>query len=298
MGLLEPDAEDEPHLAPDEEVDFATKELGEPEAVFRAGGRWGRVKVIVGVLLVAYGLVANYLWWVHGPARFGHWEFHFLFGPPILGGGLLWFIYRHRGLRIALFPTGMLRITPNEVESYPWDAIETVRLRADAAEPQYLWSSEGELTACWLPLTVPMIQVWNAWFEIEGAHVPKTRFTPAVADYPDLAERVQCGTFAVLWPRVLEALNKGEPFAFGELSATAEGLRQGGKLLPWSEVKEITVAHKMVTFKKAGSWRTWWLKEISQIPNLHLLFGLLAVMGPKKAEGSEEPEENQETAVS
>lgn len=296
MGLLEPDAE-EPPLAPDEEVDLAAKELGEPQAVFRAGGRWARVKVIVGVLFVAYGLVVNYLWWVHGPARFGHLEFHFLVAPPVIGGALLWFIYRHRGLRIAVFPTGMLRITPDEVESYPWDAVAVVRLRADSAEPQFLWSADGQLTACWLPVTVPMVQVWNAWFEVERADGTKTRFTPAVADYLQLAEMVQCGTFAVLWPKLLATLGRGEFVAFGDLAATAEGLRQGGKLLLWSEIKEVTVAHKMVTFKKAGSWRTWWIKEISQVPNLHVLFGLLAVMGPKKAEPSEEPEGNQETPV-
>lgn len=284
MGLLQPDQAEEPELSPDEEADLAARELGEPLATFRAGGRRAKLKGIVGIALVFYGIVANYFWWVHGPARFGHIEFHLLIAPPILGGGLLGFLYRNRGLRILVFPTGLLRLKPEEVESFPWDTVTTVRLKTDAGEPVIERTEKGDIKNCWLPVTVPMIQVWNAWFEIERTDSVKTRFTPAVAEYPELANMVQTGTFAVMWPNLLVEFEKGGSFYFGDLSVSRGGLHQGGKSLAWSEVKEVTVAHKMVQIKKVGSWRTWWIKEISQVPNVHVFFGVLAMMGVKKAE--------------
>lgn len=287
MGLT--DADEQPNAA-DEEVDFATQQLGTPDAVFRAGGRWARVKMIVGLVLILYGGVANYVWWVHGPAQFGHFQFHLLFVPPIIGGALLWFLYRNRGLRVLIFPTGLLRLKPDEVESFPWEAVAVVRQKTDAGEPQFRWGVDGGLTACWLPVSVPAVQVWNAWFEIERTDGTKTRFTPAVADYVDLSERVQCGTFAVLWPKALADLGRGTPVPFGDLHVTAEGLRQGDKVLPWADVKEVTLAHKLLTIKREASWRTWLAKDASQVPNLHVLLGLLAVFGPKKVEVEPEAE--------
>ena len=290
MGLLQPDQTEEPELSPDEEADLAAKELGEPLAVFRAGGRRAKLKVIAGVALVVYGLVANYFWWVHGPAKFGHIEFHLLIAPPIIGGGLLGFLYRNRGLRILVFPTGLLRLRPDAVESFPWEAVSTVRLKTDAGEPVIEYSETGEIANCWLPVTVPLVQVWNAWFEIERHDGMKSRFRPAVAEYPELGRMVQTGTFAAMWPNLLVEFEKGGSVPFGGLSISREGLHLGGKSLAWSEVKAVTVVHKMVHVKKAGSWRAWWIKEISQVPNVHLLFGALAMMGVKKAEETK-PEE-------
>jgi hypothetical protein len=290
MGLLQPEQAEEPELSPDVEADLAERELGVPDAAFRAGGRRTKIKVFLGIGLVVYGLVANYLWWVHGPARFGHLEFHFLILPPIIGGGLLAFLYRNRGLRILVFPTGLLRLKPNEVESFPWDSVATVRLRTDAGEPIFERNETGEIAACWLPVAVPLVQVWNAWFEIERGDGVKTRFTPGVADYPELARLVQCGTFATAWPGLLMELENGGAVPFGDLAVTRDGLRCGIKSLAWSEIKEVTLAHRMIQVKKVGSWRTWWIKEISQVPNPHLLYGLLAMHGVKKPEPKDEEE--------
>ncbi len=286
MGLLQPAQAEEPELTTDAEVDLAEQELGVPDATFRAGGRRTKLKVFLGVGLVVYGLIANYLWWVHGPARFGPLEFHFLIAPPIIGGGLLGFLYRNRGLRILVFPTGLLRLKPDEVESFPWDGAPTLRLRTDATEPKYEWNDAGELVDCRFPMTVPLVQVWNSWFELERADGEKVRFRPAVAEFPDLANRVQSGTFAAHWPKLLEALESGGAFAFGELAVRREGLVFGIKTLPWGEIKEATLTHRILQVKKVGSWRAWWAKEISQVPNPHLLFGVLALMGVKKPEAA------------
>jgi hypothetical protein len=290
MGLLQPDQAEDPELSTDQEADLAARELGAPDAVFRAGGRRTKLKVALGAALVFYGLIANYLWWVHGPAKFGHLEFHFLILPPIIGGGLLGFLYRNRGLRILVFPTGLLRLTPNVVESFPWDAVTTLRLKSDAAEPNYERNDAGELTGCWFSMTVPLVQVWNSWFEIERADGAKTRFTPAVAEYPELARLVQCSTFETIWPRLLENLEQGGTFAFGELVVSRDGLRVGLKSLSWSDIKDVALAHRIIQIKRVGSWRAWWTRVISDVPNPHVLFGLFAMMGVKKPDEKSKPD--------
>lgn len=295
MGLLQPEQAEEPELSTDEEVDLAAKELGEPLAIYRGGGRYMKLKVILGVALLMYGLIANYFWWVHGPARFGHIEFHLLIAPPVIGGGLLAFLYRNRGLRVLIFPTGLLRLKPNEVESFPWETIVAVHLKTDTREPIIEYTDTGEIAQCWLPVSVPLVQVWNSWFEIERSDLKKSRFTPAVADYPELARQVQCGTFAVLWPKLLTNWHNGESTTLGDLTVSREGIQFANKALAWSEIKEVSLAHKILSLKKVGSWRGWWAKEISQIPNPHLLMAVFELAGVKKKGDLEDEEPAAET---
>ncbi len=294
MGLLQPEQAEEPELSTDVEADLATQQLGEPLAVFRAGGRWAKLKAIVGITLVIYGLIVNYLWWFHGPARFGHIEFHLLIAPPIIGIGLLAFLYRNRGLRILIFPTGLLRLKPNEVESFPWESITAIRFKTDTAERILEFDDNNEIINCWLPVSIPLVQVWNAWFEIERTDGEKTRFTPAVSEYTELARYVQTETFQVLWPKLIDEIETNRHVIFGDLMVKDEGLSHNGKSLTWGEIKEVTLAHKIISIKKKGSWRTWWLKEISQVPNPHLLFGWFARKGILKTEESESDNQSED----
>jgi hypothetical protein len=116
--------------------------------------------------------------------------------------------------------------------------------------------------------------------EVELQDGTDARFSPALADYPALAERVQRGSFPTLWARALDRLADGGEVAFGDLSASVAGLRAGGQVLPWAEVKEVTLAQKAVTVKRAGGWLPWFAKEASAVPNPHLLFALADVLRP------------------
>jgi hypothetical protein len=275
MALLN----DDPPLNSEEEEQLAADALGEPVAVYRAGGRRAKIKTIVGISLILVGLLINYLWWFRGPAKFGHWEFHLLFWPLAIGIGLLWFLYRNRGLRVMLFPTGILRLQAGQTTSIPWENIRSIRMRSDHTEPDYEWDENRQLTGCRMTAVVPVLQVWNTWLEVDLVEGDAVRFTPAVEDFPDLAKRIQQIVFQERWAQQFEELANGKSLEFAEMFVSNRGLTQIGRFLAWNEIQEVKMLNRIITIKKRDSWGTWWAKDTSLLPNLPLFLGLLAVLG-------------------
>src|SRR5262245_46789581 len=112
-------------LSGDDHLERAVTELGEPEALFRISRGRFLAKLSFGVLLLVLGLVANYLWWFRGPAKMDL-IFHLLYILPLSGAALLLHMYRNRGLFVLVYPTGLLRLRRGEVDSFPWNEVESV----------------------------------------------------------------------------------------------------------------------------------------------------------------------------
>ncbi len=284
----------EPRREPtDPEVDRATLELGTPEALYKVSPNRLRLKFIVGIALVVYGVLANYFWWVHGPGRFGHFQLELLILPPIFGIGLLVFMYRNRSLRVLIYPTGILRLRAGEVESYPWNEILAVRLKGTFPEPTYERDDDGNLLLCWLPITVPTFQIWSASIEIETHDGTKAKFTPALAEFQELSETIQRTTFAQFWPQLLSDLANGEEVLFGDLQVLTTGLYDGKREITWAEIESTSITQKTLSIKRRGGWLPWWSKDTSSVPNPHLLLALIQTMmvpvPPKPKDGEEQP---------
>lgn len=291
MGLTDADADT------DDDLTRATMELGDPDALFQVSQGRHRAKLAAALGLLLFGAVANYAWWVHGPGKIGHIEVKLLIVPVVVGVGLLVHMYRNRGLSVLVYPTGVLRLRRGEVESFPWADVDEVRLKGDAADrPQVGRGAGGEVVQCWLPVTAPAFQVWNTYLHVKRADGAEAKFTPALADYPDLAERVQKGTFAALWPKALAELAAGRAVEFGDVEAGPDGLRTGKQFLPWADVKEMTVSQKNLAVKRRGGWLPWLAKDVSAIPNVHVLFAVYEVMraapsaAPAGADGAADQE--------
>lgn len=268
---------------PEDAVARATRELGAPEALFAVSPKWVRAKLAVGLGLVAYGLIANYLWFAHGPGRVGHVQVELLILPPIIGAGLLVFLYRNRGLRVMVYPTGLLRLRPGEAESVPWAEVREVVLKGEPDGPPVLrWGSDGKPTDGWIPLKVPVAQTWTTAVQVTRTDGVEVVFRPALADYPALVERVQRGTFAALWPAALQTLAGGREVRFGDLAVSARELKFGDKSLPWADVAEVAVTGRTVAVKRHGGWLPWFAKELSAVPNPHLLLAVAEVLMPAK----------------
>ena len=265
-------------LTGDDHLERAHTELGDPEALFRISPTRLLAKLALGVGLLVYGAVANYLWWVRGPADFNHIAILFLFVLPLSGLSLLLHMYRHRGLYVLVYPAGLLRLRRGEVDSFPWAEVARVQLKVQrAASAEFAYDpadADGAPTACWLPVDVPTFKLWDAGLTVVRADGAEAHFGPALTDYDALAAEVQKRTFAALWPAALARFRAGERLDFGELEAGRAGLRNNGKLLPWRELKELTIAQGKLSVKQAGKWLPWALVDVGGVPNPHLLFAL------------------------
>ena len=261
----------------DDHLTRSLTELGEPDALFRVGRGRFLAKLSLGVLLLGYGVVANYLWFAHGPGTFGHFELLLLVVVPLSGAALLWHMYRQRGLFVLVYPTGLLRLRRGEVDSFPWREVDHVRVKVQrAAGAEITRGLDGGPTAAWLPAEVPTFQLWNAGLSVVRADGVEAHFGPALTDYDRLAEEVQRRTFAVLWPLVWGRFLGGGAVTFGDLEATRNGLRHAGKFLAWPDVKELAVAQGKLSVKQGGKWLPWALLDVQAVPNPHVLFALVA----------------------
>ena len=213
----------------------AVTELGEPEALFRISRGRFLAKLTLGVLLLVYGVVANYLWWVHGPGHLRPLRILFLLSScRSPASSLLLHMYRNRGLFVLVYPTGLLRLRRGEVDSFPWHEVDHVRLkvqRADGAE--FTRDPDGTPLACWLPADVPTFKLWNAGLTVAREDGVEAHFGPALTDYDLLAEEVQKRTFAALWPLRPRPVPRRRPASsFGDLEVVPCGAAARGQVPP------------------------------------------------------------------
>lgn len=279
-------------LPKDEHLQQSVTELGDPEAMFHISGSRFLAKLSLGVLLLLFGVIGNYFWWVHGPATFGHFELLLLIVLPLTGAGLLWHMYRQRGLYVLIYQTGLLRLRRGEVDSFPWREVDHIRMKVQRAGAVTIdRGPDGTPVASWLPADVPTFQLWNAGLSIAREDGIEAHFGPALTDYDRLAEEVQKRSFAFLWPLVWERFLAGMPISFGDLELTRLGIRHVGKFLRWDDVKEMSVAQGKLSIKQGGKWLPWVLLDFHGIPNPHVLFALAteAQRTPPVAEAQPKP---------
>ena len=262
-------------LPDDEHLTRSVTELGDPEALFRVSRGRFVAKLAVGVLLLVTGIVANYLCWVRGWGGFDPVTAKLLILLPILGIGLLWHMYRQRGLFVLIYPTGLLRLRRGEVDSFPWREIDHVRLKVQRADGATVdRSTDGHPIASWLPTDVPTFQLWNAGLTVAREDGVEAHFGPALSEYERLTEEVQKRSFVYLWPLVWDRFLAGGGVAFGDLELSRSGLRYASKFLRWTDLKEVTIAQGKLSVKQHGKWLPWALVDIHSIPNPHVLFAL------------------------
>jgi len=252
-------------------------ELGEPESLYRVQPARLLAKLGIGLSLLLFGVIANYWWWIHGPATFGHLELMLLIVVPLMGVTLLWHMYRHRGLHVLIYPAGLLRLIRGEVDSFPWGDIVMIHFRVPhAAEAEFRRDASGNLTACWMPVVVPWFKIWDAGITITRTDGTSISLGPVLSNYDALAEDVQRRTFARLWPSIAEHFQAGRPLLFDDLEISTIGLTTENKFLPWGRLGEVTVSQGKLSIKQKEKWLPWRLKDISTLPNPHVLYALLS----------------------
>lgn len=267
----------------DERVARATTLLGEPTAVFKASPSRVRTKLILGSGLIVYGFAATFGWLVWlGPRNFGHFHVHLILWPAIIGGTLLWHLWRHRGLRVLIYPTGLLRIQRGEIDSFPWDEITALKMKLQPqGEPQFRRDDNGELTEAWIETGAPTFQVWSVWLELTRLDGTSIKLSAVLADFPELAVLVQRKSFPHLWSAVQAKLAIGanvelaDKFEFNDRE-----LRQGKVSIRWDEMKYLKLTGKLLSAKKKGNWfKTGMARDTTGLVNLHVLMAYAAEQG-------------------
>lgn len=260
----------------DDDVALSVRELGEPDLMFRVSRARFFTKLALGIGLLGAGLIANYFWWFVGPAAHNHLILILLLGMPFTGGALLWHMYQQRGLVVLVYPNGLLRLRRGEVDSYPWAEIDYVRVKVQkASSAEIERDADGSPTACWLPADAPTFQLWKSGLCVARGDGVEARFSAALTDYARLSEEVQKRTFTALWPKAWERFLAGIPQAFGDLEVSLKGIRQGGKLIRWDDVKDLSIMQEKLRIKQGSKRFKSAFVDLYSITNPHLLFALV-----------------------
>lgn len=261
--------------AADNPLDVCREQLGEPDAVYRVSPGRFRVKLAAGLLLtVGGGAGAAALFWFAPKA--GVAAAKLVLAPLGFGVLLLWHLSRSRGLAVLAYPTGLFRAQRGKVESYPWDQVTAVTLKADKGEIVVTRADDGAVTGCRIAVDPPAVRIGSANLTVTRADGVAAEFTPALEDYADLVERVQLATYPTLWAAAWCDLLAGRPVEFGPLQVTLTGVKASkGTELRWAEFGEVTVAAKRITVKRPGKWVSWTTVALETVPNPHVLIGLM-----------------------
>lgn len=249
----------------------AADRLGDPDALYAVSPGRFWTKLGLGLLLVAYGFAAVGLMWAFNFWRFDHYIILLIVAPPLTGVSLLRHLHATRGLRVLVYPTGLLRVQRADAEAYPWDDVAAVGLRAEQGVPMSL-ASGGTVTDAWLAVPSPLFRITTAGLTVVRSDGVTAALTPALADYPDLAERVQRATFRVLWPGVWDHFRAGGGVAFGAVLADPTGLTVDDSTVPWEDGPTLKVSGKNLVV--AGK-RKKLTRELAEVVNPHLLVGLV-----------------------
>ena len=252
-------------------AEVAIERLGEPDAVYAVSTGRFWAKFATGAALVVYGVAANIVAALFGFWNIDHISLLLVFAPMVTGFSLLRHLYATRGLRVLVYPTGFLRVHRDEATAFPWDDLAAVGLRAESAAPVTL-TQGSRVTDAWFALNSPVFRIGNAGVILIRYDGASASFSPALADYDELAERAQRATFRHLFPEVWSHLKSGGAVGLGGFTVDPEGIWVGNRNVPWANRPEVKVVGKRLNV--AGGRKKVSL-DLEGVPNPHLLIGLI-----------------------
>lgn len=92
----------------------------------------------------------------------------------------------------------------------------------------------------------------------------------------ELGDLVNNQVTAAKLPQVIAAYNAGQTITFGPLSLSTRGIQNAsGNLLPWAEIKDVSLQKGYVAVSKAGKWLRWSSRPVREIPNVFLFIALV-----------------------
>ncbi len=247
----------------DELIDRCRAKLGEPDGVYRPAPL-GR-NLMRGVAMLIGGLVVLVLVLVFIPRLVGPLG-KILFALPVFGGILIYHALKAHGRAVLTYSDGLLPVGRGEVAWLPWEAVESLQLRAKVAT----WANDH------LAVEPPGMLMNLAKLTVNRSDdgLP-VEVRPALIGYSELVARVQKETFTRRWPVVRDQFDAGETVGFGEFDLHQDGLGSGRKTLPWDRVKDVQLKGGRLIVKKRGKWLAWAAVSLEKVADPHLFLALV-----------------------
>jgi hypothetical protein len=241
--------------------DFAIEDkiaqLGEPTTEFAVRGLGFLRNMVLAPLLVVAGLALEIV--LIGVLHVHQHELLILGIVMVLSGVMLVVrAFRNRGLRVLVFPEGLVRLHRGRAQAFCWEDVNLVWQKKSDASHSIGRAWQGALT-----LTVQAL---------DGRRMSFDDSLPRLAE---LAQIVRGETLPFLWPRTRAAFDAGHVLDFGKLSISRQGLSQGKETFPWSDLQKVKVNGADLLIYKKGKRMHSKSTPISDIPNSHVLLALI-----------------------
>jgi hypothetical protein len=245
-----------------EDIDERIAGLGKPLAEFAVrGGVLFRNLLIAPALFLLGATIVSGAFWVRA---FNHVHLIAIGISLILMGVMLSVrALRNRGLRVLIFPEGLVRLWKEDAQALFWDEVDK------------LWKkkSQGHWARAWQGALIVKIQ------RNDGSSIEFDDSLPQLDKLSDILHRQ---TLPHLLPGAIEAYASGQSLDFGKLRVDRAGLKNETDVIRWSDIQEIKVGDDQLSVYKKGKWSRWCQTPVAEIPNAHVLRALLVQSAPTR----------------
>jgi hypothetical protein len=168
---------------------------------------------------------------------------------------------------VMVFPQGFASWQDGKWIACRWDEIEAVLKDEErnvhvSRHPLHAWS----WTKCFIIV-----------FKHGGQHILLSEF---LENIQALGETIVEESYQRLWPKVMEAYQRGDTLDFGPVKVNQSGMIYKKQLLPWQDVKTILITPEFIKIIKKGSWLGYWADlHAGAIPNFSVFWTVLEHTG-------------------
>src|SRR5574341_894956 len=187
-----------------------------------------------------------------------------------------------RALRLLVYPAGLVYSRGNETNVLRWEDIEAVYENL----VQTTLIRRG---------TRQNLGITSAQYTLTDKNGQIFRFDERLGDLNfDLAKGIipfsitQLGQLIIMnvtkikLPRAIQTCQSGDKVNFDAFSISQQGLQSGSDSLAWNEVESISLEYGFVVVKKQKQQSDWLRVASWEVPNLHVMLGLVEQVGKVK----------------
>lgn len=242
-----------PSLTPEAYQVAATYQLGIPTAEYKPSFSTSKIIGIVTLLVlivssIILGIISSQLaaFLIITGSSFALLLF-------VLGDAFL-----SRDKRVYVCPSGLLYLHSKKIDAIRWDQVEAVWRRVVRRSSFGVKGAAAHL------------------YTIRRNDGAKFKFDDHLGNVEALGNTIVSETASLLWSRYIAAYQAGQTVTFGRFSLNQQGMSYGKDLLPWQQIKGLTVSRGFIIIQKAGNpSRSLQTVALYVIPNVNVFMALV-----------------------